>query len=294
MKSTKEPWIGPCCAGESGSGSASSASTLPPSGRAKMLLVGIARKTWCSASLIRRDEAACGRPCRRFGPGRKRRSSLSRAAVEAVRRGRRHLRCRWGLGSARRPPCIRAGRASPSGPPRRPLKYSSSRRRRWRTPARPPEMWRAAAEEICDHAASAGESLLRDAGRVTIAPRDRDRALAANPGLKQIAQAAQRLRPVALGEHRGRRRASPWPDRCGCEGSVQCETRRLLSEPGPSVSSQTVLATTRLSRPPRPCSMIRCSGSASTIVVSIQAELSGGWSRNRAPAPTPPDSIRVR
>ena len=68
----------------------------------------------------------------------------------------------------------------------------------------------------------------------------------------------------------------------------------MVSEPGPSVSSQTVWVGMRLTRPPWPRSTIRKGASSSTIVVSIQTLRSGAWTRKRAPAPTPVASIRVR
>ena len=80
----------------------------------------------------------------------------------------------------------------------------------------------------------------------------------------------------------------------GFAGSVQCETRTRVRPPGPSSSSQTVVAGIRFARPPRPCSTTRWGGSSSSIVVSIQTDRRRGPTRKRAPAPTPEDSIRVR
>ena len=70
-------------------------------------------------------------------------------------------------------------------------------------------------------------------------------------------------------------------------GSVQWDIRTAVSEPGPSVSSQTVLVGMRLTRPPRPCSTIRWVPSSSTIVVSIQIERSGAVDPEPRPRPDP-------
>src|SRR3954464_9079141 len=77
-------------------------------------------------------------------------------------------------------------------------------------------------------------------------------------------------------------------------GSVQCETRTQVSAPGASVNSQAMWLRMRLPRPASPSSTIRNGGSVETIVVSIQTLRIGPLTQNRAPAPTPTESIRVR
>src|SRR3954454_16818956 len=77
-------------------------------------------------------------------------------------------------------------------------------------------------------------------------------------------------------------------------GSVQWETRTQVSDPGASVSSQAMWLRMRLPRPASPSSTIRNGGSAETIVVSIQTLRIGPLTQNRAPAPAPTGSIRVR
>ncbi len=135
--------------------------------------------------------------------------------------------------------------------------------------------------------------VLRDAGRVTVASGDGDPVALPGARLEAVAEPAQRLAPAALLPDRGRREQ--------LQTAVERAPARSRERPGRWSASPALRSA------PRPCcwgcdwrdrpwprSTIRWGSSSSTIVVSIQIERSGALTRNRAPAPTPVDSIRVR
>ena len=68
----------------------------------------------------------------------------------------------------------------------------------------------------------------------------------------------------------------------------------MVSEPGPSSSSQTVVVGMRLARPPRPCSTIRWGASSSSIACPSRPTAGAGRRGSGRRRRRPRDSIRVR
>ena len=135
------------------------------------------------------------------------------------------------------------------------LDGSRSRRRKPRRRGRRGRALRAAAGRVGGGWTSAGGSLLREvdlgnAGLVAVATGERDAA----PGGGAPDSSRSRRRRSASRQRRSCQRAVAGerpraPGRPGCEGSVQWETLTVVSEPGPSSSSQTVVAGIRLRAP---------------------------------------------